>query len=394
MVSTLLYVNVNAQVSFTNYTTADGLADDFVDGGVCVDQNNVVWFGTQNGVSKFDGTTWTTFTTVDGLIDDYVTCIAYDNANNKIWIGTNSGISVFDGTAFTNYSTADGLVDNSTMFISVDDNGTAWVATFSGLSKVDNGVITNYSSTDGLSSTLLTNVVTKGTKVYIGSLNVGLIIYDGTTFQTIGTTEGLLDNYVSSIEIDNSDNIYIGSYAGLTVLNSSLSVTDTYTLDSELFNNYVQDIVVDDDGNLVILEYADYLSDGGVTVFDGIEWNLYVMSNGLVDKMVKEAELDIDGNIWITTGSGVSKMSLGTGIGNSKVYAEATVYPNPACNYFSIDNIDGLYSYKISDISGRIVFAGSEVESNYIDIRTLPKAVYFLTYEQNGRLYSAKIFVE
>ena len=46
----LLFSDLNAQVSFTKYTAADGLADDFVCGGVCVDQDNNVWFGTQSGI--------------------------------------------------------------------------------------------------------------------------------------------------------------------------------------------------------------------------------------------------------------------------------------------------------------------------------------------------------
>ena len=39
-----------------------------------------------SGVSKFDGTTWTTYTTADGLADNYVTAIAIDAQGNK-WFG-------------------------------------------------------------------------------------------------------------------------------------------------------------------------------------------------------------------------------------------------------------------------------------------------------------------
>lgn len=393
MVSTLLYVNVNAQVTFTNYTTIDGLADDFVCGGVCVDQNNDVWFGTQSGVSKFDGTTWTTFTTVNGLVDNYITCIAYDNTNDIIWIGTNNGISEYDGNSFVNYTTTEGLVDNEALDISVDNNGIAWVATFSGLIKIDNGTITNYSNVDGMSSTLLTNVVAKGSKLYIGTINVGLIIYDGSTFEAVGTAEGLLDNYVSAIEIDNDDNLYIGSYAGLTVLDNELAVTNTYTWQID-YKNFVQDIVVDNNGNLILCDYADYLSDGGIMHFDGDDWNLYATDEGLVDVMVKKAILDNEGDIWITTGAGVSKMSLGTGIGSLYINAKASVFPNPASDYIRIADIEGQYSYKIFDISGKVVAEGINNDSNIINIEMLPNSVYFITFENNGQLYSAKIRVE
>jgi len=391
---TFLFVNLCAQVTFTNYNAVDGLANDVVFGGVCIDQDNAKWFGTESGISKFDGTTWTSYSTTDGLIDNSVTCIAYDNANDKIWIGTNNGVSVFDGTSFVNYTTAEGLIDNTAQFITVDDSGVAWVATFSGLSKIDDGTITSYTSADGMSSDLTTCVLADGTDMYIGTLNAGFMIYDGATFQAVGTTDGLLDNYVSTIHIDYDGNIYVGSYAGLTVFDSGLTLTSTYTLAAELFNDYIQDIVVDGNGNLIILEYADYLSDGGVTVFDGTDWNLYTLEDGLVDVMVKEAELDNEGNVWITTGSGVSKMSLGSGVGSNYTNAEASVYPNPASDYVRIANIKGAFSFQIVDITGRIVADGQDVQTDFIDISSLPNSVYFITFENKGDLYSAKIIVE
>ena len=46
----------NAQ-TFTNYTSSDGLLADNVN-AVDTDANNTIWFGTQNGVSEYDGSTW------------------------------------------------------------------------------------------------------------------------------------------------------------------------------------------------------------------------------------------------------------------------------------------------------------------------------------------------
>ena len=50
----ILSGNIMAQ-TFTVYTTSEGLPDDFIQGGIVVDQNNNVWAGTANGVAKFDG---------------------------------------------------------------------------------------------------------------------------------------------------------------------------------------------------------------------------------------------------------------------------------------------------------------------------------------------------
>jgi len=390
----LLFVNLSAQVSFTNYTSADGLVDDYVIGGVCIDQSNTKWFGTQSGLSKFDGTIWTTYTTSDGLVDNYITCIASDNDYGWIWVGTNSGVSLYDGESFINYTTTDGLVDNSIINICVGDAGIAWVATYSGLIKIDDGLITNYSTEDGLSSTLITYLHYENDILYIGTLNAGLMIYDGSTFETVGMAEGLVDNYVSAIEVDDSGNIYVGSYAGLTVLDASLNVTNTYGVDVELFNEYVQDIVVDQNGNLIVLEYADYLADGGVTIFDGTSWVTYSTTDGLVDVMVKRADMDNEGNIWITTGAGVSMISVESGISINYINAKTNVYPNPANGFIKISNIKGLYSYKITDLNGRVVLSSDYADEETVDISSLSKSVYVLSYENDGKFYSTKIVIE
>ena len=390
----VLCVNLLAQVNFTNYTTADGLADDYVCGGVCVDNNNSVWFGTQSGVSKFDGSTFTTFTTEDGLVENLINCIAYDSNNQKVWIGTENGVSVYDGTEFINYTTSDGLIDNSAKSICVDQNGVAWIATFSGLIKIDNGEVTNYTTTDGLPSDLLTVVKTNSDKLYIGSLVSGLIVYDGVGFSSYGTSEGLVDNYVSAIAVVDEGNIYIGSYSGVSVLNQSFYVTDTYTMESELFNNFVQDILVDDDGNIFVCEYADYLADGGVSMFNGLTWTTYTTQDGLVDVMLKDAALDQNGNIWLTTGSGVSKMSLGAGSAILLDQSSVMIYPNPAKEYFVIDGANKNCKYQVLDFSGRVVKEGISSNQTIVNCEDLKQAVYIIKLQYGEKVYSHKIAIE
>ena len=76
--------------SFTNYTVKDGLAGNIV---YCVEQDKKggLWFGTNGGLSYFDGKTWYTFTTSDGLPDKNVYSIAPTD-DGKVWIGSRSGV--------------------------------------------------------------------------------------------------------------------------------------------------------------------------------------------------------------------------------------------------------------------------------------------------------------
>jgi ligand-binding sensor domain-containing protein len=61
--SSLLCVYPNAQsalFSFTNYTTANGLADNSVN-NILQDSRGFIWFATKEGLSRFDGTNFKNF---------------------------------------------------------------------------------------------------------------------------------------------------------------------------------------------------------------------------------------------------------------------------------------------------------------------------------------------
>ena len=55
--------------------------------------------------------TWTTYNTSNSeLVSDHINAIAVDEEGNK-WFGTNKGVSKFDGTtSWETYDTSDGLV--------------------------------------------------------------------------------------------------------------------------------------------------------------------------------------------------------------------------------------------------------------------------------------------
>jgi len=102
---------------------------------IAVDQQGAVWFGTQTGVSKYDGTVFKSYYHSDGLVDERVYCVAIDGST--IWFGTHNGVSKFDGfTTWKNYTTADGLPDNEITAMIVDADGEKWFGTYYGLSRL------------------------------------------------------------------------------------------------------------------------------------------------------------------------------------------------------------------------------------------------------------------
>ncbi|MBC8077058.1 MAG: hypothetical protein H7Y32_13355, partial [Chloroflexales bacterium] len=76
------------------FTSDNGLAGNIVQ-TIWQDRQGRVWFGTENGVSRYDGQGWQTYRTVDGLLDNNVWSIA--GAGDALWCATSSGLSLLEG---------------------------------------------------------------------------------------------------------------------------------------------------------------------------------------------------------------------------------------------------------------------------------------------------------
>jgi two-component sensor histidine kinase len=69
------------------------------------------------------------FSLKDGLAGDNVYCATQDE-EGFIWFGTETGLSRFDGSHFKNYTVADGLPDNEIINIFTDSKGRIWLVPF------------------------------------------------------------------------------------------------------------------------------------------------------------------------------------------------------------------------------------------------------------------------
>jgi two-component sensor histidine kinase len=83
----LIPVLLTAQdFNYVHYDTKDGLAGSTVY-SMCQDKDGFIWFGTENGLSRFDGTNFKNFTVKDGLPDNEVLKVFADS-KGRVWIGT------------------------------------------------------------------------------------------------------------------------------------------------------------------------------------------------------------------------------------------------------------------------------------------------------------------
>ena len=79
------------------------------------DNNGHIWFGTNSGLSRFDGRTFQNFYEGDGLANTFIYSILKDSTG-RFWMSTNKGITAFNPTEsdkpfFKNYNLKDGLTN-------------------------------------------------------------------------------------------------------------------------------------------------------------------------------------------------------------------------------------------------------------------------------------------
>ncbi|MGA9350226.1 MAG: two-component regulator propeller domain-containing protein [Anaerolineae bacterium] len=355
---------------------------------------------------RTDEGTWTTYNTSNsGLATNVVLSIAIEGGNK--WFGTNRGVSVFDGERWTTYEkTPGGLVNGRVTAIAIDEEGNKWFGTQGGVSVLDdNGTPHNKSddtwttydaSTPGLASPRISAIaidsfgnVWVGTKVSDG-FGYGVSKFDrgSGNWRTYNTSNSqLVCDAVNAIAADNSGNVWIGTSAccaGVTEKRCGVSKFDVareiwttyYIPDPELKSDHVRAIAIEGTNvkwfggcKGVYDEWCDFLGcanavvsrfDGGwaiwnpgdkdinaiaidwrgnkwfgtqgygVSEFDGVTWTTYdTLNSGLADDDVRAIATDNEWNIWFGTYSGVSKYGLPIPTPTPTATATPTYTPTP-----------------------------------------------------------------
>lgn len=76
---------------WSNLTTADGLSGNLVY-SMLQDRAGAMWFGTDNGLTRYDGVRWTRFGKEEGLRGEHVYAIA-QSPDGDLWVGTRGGVT-------------------------------------------------------------------------------------------------------------------------------------------------------------------------------------------------------------------------------------------------------------------------------------------------------------
>lgn len=282
-------------------------------------EDSIVWLGSTDGLSKFDGSSFKLFSTSNsGLPSGRINDIAIDLSKTK-WLGTSEGIVKYDGNTWEIYNTSNSiLTSNYITAISIDSFNTPWIGTNNGLYHFgENWTVYNLLNSPLISNVINDLLVDKENNVWITTAGGGIYKYDKENWKQIFTSNsGLPSNTIKCVAFDKDNVKWIGTTNGLVRFDGKeWKVYNEYN--SGLTSNCINDIAIDKHGVLWMAtgSYGDNQISwkrGGIASFDGSNWSVYSVSNsGFSTNWINSIEIDDNDNKWIGTAAGLWVLNNG-----------------------------------------------------------------------------------
>ncbi len=188
-------------------------------------KNDSIWLSLFNSglVLIVDGEIKKEYSTENGLISNEIWSTYLDKSGN-VWVVTNYGLSIIKDGEVINYDKDSGMLGKSLRGIEETENGSIWVGSNRGINIFQNYKLTSKTYTfDGNSASIETLKYDRLKKqMWVGNGADGLYKIDLETNKISNFTkeDGLLNNYVHSIEMDAEGNIWIATNGGVMRLSS------------------------------------------------------------------------------------------------------------------------------------------------------------------------------
>ncbi len=269
------------EIQFEHLTRKDGLSQSTVY-AILQDSQGFMWFGTQDGLNKYDGYKFTHYrhipNDINSLSGNFITFI-YEDTNKNLWIGINDGgIAKYNWQQdnFTHYrhdpQNPNSLSSDGVLSIYEDINNSLWISTYdAGLNHFDGKQFIHYrhdpKNPNSLSSDALWRIqATKNGLLWIGTDDSGLNSLNPKVNSVTHyrhdpkNPNSLSSNSITDIFLDHEDNLWVGTIdAGLNLFKNNQFIH--YDSTNGLNNDTIWDIYEDTEYNLWIA------TDGGLNQY-------------------------------------------------------------------------------------------------------------------------------
>ncbi|WP_298737487.1 hybrid sensor histidine kinase/response regulator transcription factor [uncultured Chitinophaga sp.] len=210
-------------IRFRNYSVADGLPSSTVR-AITQDDQGYLWFGTKNGISRFDGYQFKNFqykkNDSTSLGNNFIHCITRVDSTH-LWIGSENGIYILnlEKEQFSHFGPPD---MRSVFDIMRDKDGMVWFTSrLSGLFRYDpaKGQLHNFKAgNSGLSGDQVTKLAQDNDgNIWIGSYGNGIDIYNpssGAFTNLRAANSGLSNEYINALYKGRDGTMWAGTMNG------------------------------------------------------------------------------------------------------------------------------------------------------------------------------------
>jgi signal transduction histidine kinase/ligand-binding sensor domain-containing protein/DNA-binding response OmpR family regulator len=325
---------------FQHLTSDDGLSQNTVD---CIlkDSRGFMWFGTWNGLNRFDGYNFVTYKSENkehSLSDNFIYSLCEDK-NGDLWIGTKNGLNrfIYSQNRFIKYfnqkNNKSSVSGNWITSILCDHRGILWVGTANdGLNKFifnslykDSFDVKQIKYVAGKTGLLCDNHINviyedREKNLWIGTNN-GLIKLNQARnqseffFHNPGNPNSLSYNVINTIFEDQYSDIWVGTQYGLNRIDRSRNKFSRYYYDADdptsISHFVITDIKQDLNGDLLIATLRGLNKYNRET--SNFEHFLYSQNDdySINNEFINSLFVDKQGNVWIGTDKGgVNKYSI------------------------------------------------------------------------------------
>ena len=310
-----LISNAQSSIQFHQIGINDGLTDLTVN-SIAQDSLGILYFGTENGLSIYDGRSFENYYAdqdSNTITDNEILDIMVDRSN-RIWIATGIGIDRYnrETAKFKSYK-----INSTNYTINSIFQDIIWICTWgAGLCYFDedsdsiislSDTLIRYASISSIAEDLRGNI-------WLGSENEGLFYMDRNTLKVFSfnsTIEGISSPYylnntrIRAICPDQSGNMLIGTYdSGLYKYNASLKKISRLITESELLNSKsrISGILKDDNNKFWISTDGD-----GVFLYNMQNNTVrdansdYNFNNPISSKAIRTIFFDNNKTLWLGT---------------------------------------------------------------------------------------------
>jgi ligand-binding sensor domain-containing protein/signal transduction histidine kinase len=306
-----------AKVRFV--TTSNGLPFHNVN-FILEDRDGIIWLGGSGGVAKFLGRPFATFKKEDGLGSNNVRPILRDR-HGFLWVGTFDGLSRFDGKKWSNFTTKDKLNHNHIWYLFEDSHGILWIGNQKGLNYFDGKRFRDVPEISRFGRVVSIIEDTSGA-LWCAVQNVGIFRRTPAGYELVQVRHQTFSN--ASLLADQQGNVWASGDYGLSRWNGKS--WKTFTTKDGLSDNEPHFLCLDHQGYI----WFGYHSSRGVTSYDGTKFRSYTTKDGLFNDAVYSLGVDQENNLWIGTARGVDRFDGRTFINYGTVEGYASNESNSA----------------------------------------------------------------